>query len=35
MLPRLQHQSDVDPLVKQYLEELQQAGFTVDIESMY
>ncbi|KJY66509.1 D-2-hydroxyglutarate dehydrogenase YdiJ [Vibrio nigripulchritudo] len=35
MLPRLQHQSDVDPLVKQYLEELQQAGFTGDIESMY
>ncbi|GLQ73738.1 D-2-hydroxyglutarate dehydrogenase YdiJ [Vibrio penaeicida] len=35
MLPRLQHQSDVDPLVKQYLEELQSAGFTGDIESMY
>ncbi|MBD1556607.1 FAD-binding oxidoreductase [Vibrio sp. S9_S30] len=35
MLPRLQHQSDVEPVVKQYLEELQSAGFTGDIESMY
>ncbi|WP_375753883.1 FAD-binding and (Fe-S)-binding domain-containing protein [Vibrio sp. HN007] len=35
MLPRLASQTDVDPVVLKYLEELQQAGFTGDIETQY
>ncbi|MCK6265096.1 FAD-binding oxidoreductase [Vibrio sp. ZSDE26] len=35
MLPRLQSQSDVDPVVLSYLKELKQSGFTGDIESQY
>ncbi|MGC9493163.1 D-2-hydroxyglutarate dehydrogenase YdiJ [Vibrio genomosp. F10] len=35
MLPRLQFQSDVDPVVHSYLQELHQAGFSGDIESQY
>ncbi|WP_428772329.1 FAD-binding oxidoreductase, partial [Vibrio sp.] len=35
MLPRLQSNSNVDPLVVSYLKELQQAGFTGDIETQY
>ncbi|MDG3088005.1 FAD-binding and (Fe-S)-binding domain-containing protein [Vibrio hannami] len=35
MLPRLASQTDVDPVVLKYLEELQQSGFTGDIETQY
>ena len=35
MLPRLHSQTDVDPLVLIFLKELEQAGFTGDIESQY
>ncbi|HCG8627486.1 TPA: FAD-binding oxidoreductase [Vibrio parahaemolyticus] len=35
MLPRLHSQTDVDPLVLRFLKELEQAGFTGDIESQY
>ncbi|WP_161155424.1 D-2-hydroxyglutarate dehydrogenase YdiJ [Vibrio eleionomae] len=35
MLPRLHHQSDIDPVVLSYLHELEAAGFTGDIETQY
>ncbi|MDF2152357.1 FAD-binding and (Fe-S)-binding domain-containing protein [Vibrio sp. CAU 1672] len=35
MLPRLHSQTDVDPLVLNFLKELAEAGFTGDIESQY
>ncbi|WP_391089888.1 FAD-linked oxidase C-terminal domain-containing protein [Vibrio sp. NH-UV-68] len=35
MLPRLHSQSDVDPIVLTFLEELKNAGFSGDIESQY
>ena len=35
MLPRLHHQSDIDPVVHTYLHELEAAGFTGDIETQY
>ncbi|MCG9682486.1 FAD-binding oxidoreductase [Vibrio sp. Isolate23] len=35
MLPRLHSQSDVDPVVLSFLEDLRQSGFTGDIESQY
>ncbi|WPC73000.1 D-2-hydroxyglutarate dehydrogenase YdiJ [Vibrio porteresiae] len=35
MLPRLHHQSDIDPVVLTYLHELEAAGFTGDIETQY
>ncbi len=35
MLPRLHHQSDVDPVVLTFLHELKTAGFTGDIETQY
>ncbi|USD42270.1 FAD-binding oxidoreductase [Vibrio sp. SCSIO 43135] len=35
MLPRLQSQSDVDPIVLKFLKELAERGFTGDIESQY
>ena len=35
MLPRLHSQSDVDPVVLSFLEELRQSGFSGDIESQY
>ena len=35
MLPRLHSQTDVDPLVLSFLKELENAGFTGDIESQY
>lgn len=35
MLPRLQLNADVDPVVVRFLEELKAAGFTGDIESHY
>ncbi len=35
MLPRLHSQTDVDPLVLSFLKELEQSGFTGDIESQY
>ncbi|POB71768.1 hypothetical protein CRN59_02275, partial [Vibrio vulnificus] len=35
MLPRLNSQSDVDPVVLSFLKELEQAGFNGDIESHY
>ncbi len=35
MLPRLNTQSDVDPIVLQYLEELKQSGFSGDVETQY
>ena len=35
MLPRLHSQSDVDPIVLTFLEELKQSGFSGDIESQY
>ncbi|AUI85906.1 hypothetical protein BS333_05665 [Vibrio azureus] len=35
MLPRLHSQTDVDPLVVRFLEELERAGFSGDIESHY
>ncbi|WED23042.1 FAD-binding oxidoreductase [Vibrio sp. JC009] len=35
MLPRLASQTDVDPVVVRFLEELKQAGFTGDIETQY
>ncbi|OIQ24581.1 FAD-binding and (Fe-S)-binding domain-containing protein [uncultured Vibrio sp.] len=35
MLPRLQSQTDVDPVVLSYLKELKQSGFSGDIESQY
>ena len=35
MLPRLHHQSDIDPVVHAYLHELETAGFTGDIETQY
>ncbi|MGF1698017.1 FAD-binding oxidoreductase [Vibrio lamellibrachiae] len=35
MLPRLQSQTDVDPVVLSYLKELKHSGFTGDIESQY
>ncbi|EGU44040.1 D-2-hydroxyglutarate dehydrogenase YdiJ [Vibrio splendidus] len=35
MLPRLQLNADVDPVVVRFLDELKTAGFTGDIESQY
>ncbi|EGU58817.1 D-2-hydroxyglutarate dehydrogenase YdiJ, partial [Vibrio tubiashii] len=35
MLPRLHSQSDVDPIVLTFLEELKAAGFSGDIESQF
>ncbi len=35
MLPKLNSQSDVDPVVLSFLKELKQAGFSGDIESQY
>ncbi|WP_286292706.1 D-2-hydroxyglutarate dehydrogenase YdiJ [Vibrio apostichopi] len=35
MLPRLQLNADVDPVVVRFLDELKSAGFTGDIESQY
>ncbi|NOI15580.1 D-2-hydroxyglutarate dehydrogenase YdiJ [Vibrio hepatarius] len=35
MLPRLHSQSDVDPVVLSFLEELKASGFSGDIESQY
>ncbi|MCG9687230.1 FAD-binding oxidoreductase, partial [Vibrio tubiashii] len=35
MLPRLHSQSDVDPIVLTFLEELKTAGFSGDIESQF
>ena len=35
MLPRLELQTDIDPVVVKYLEELSHAGFTGDIETQY
>ncbi|KGY12661.1 membrane protein [Vibrio tubiashii] len=35
MLPRLHSQSDVDPIVLTFLEQLQAAGFSGDIESQF
>ena len=35
MLPRLHTQSDVDPIVLTYLEELKHSGFSGDIESQF
>ncbi|UUM29529.1 D-2-hydroxyglutarate dehydrogenase YdiJ [Vibrio japonicus] len=35
MLPRLHSQSDVDPVVLIFLEELKKSGFSGDIESQY
>ncbi|MDE1330845.1 D-2-hydroxyglutarate dehydrogenase YdiJ [Vibrio aestuarianus] len=35
MLPRLHHQSDVDPVVLSFLQQLKAEGFSGDIESQY
>jgi len=35
MLPRLHHQTDVDPIVISFLQELKRSGFTGDIETHY
>ncbi|MDN3683390.1 hypothetical protein QW180_01215 [Vibrio sinaloensis] len=35
MLPRLNSQSDVDPIVLKFLDTLRQSGFSGDIESQY
>ncbi|RQW63403.1 D-2-hydroxyglutarate dehydrogenase YdiJ [Vibrio viridaestus] len=35
MLPRLHHQTDVDPIVISFLQELDNSGFTGDIETQY
>lgn len=35
MLPRLHSQSDVDPIVLKFLEQLRQSAFSGDIESQY
>ncbi len=35
MLPRLHSQSDVDPIVVKFLEELRTAGFSGDVESQF
>ncbi|MGL5431070.1 MAG: FAD-linked oxidase C-terminal domain-containing protein, partial [Vibrio sp.] len=35
MLPRLHHQSDVDPVVLTFLDQLKLAGFNGDIETQY
>ncbi|RTZ14425.1 FAD-binding oxidoreductase [Vibrio aquaticus] len=35
MLPRLHSQSDVDPIVLTFLKELEQAGFTGDVERQF
>ncbi|MCK8087589.1 FAD-binding and (Fe-S)-binding domain-containing protein [Vibrio sp. 1CM8B] len=35
MLPRLQLNADVDPVVVRFLDELKTAGFTGDVESQY
>ncbi|NAX42753.1 FAD-binding protein [Vibrio sp. V25_P4S6T154] len=35
MLPRLHHQTDVDPVVLSFLQQLENEGFSGDIESQY
>ncbi|SJN56705.1 putative FAD-linked oxidoreductase [Vibrio ruber DSM 16370] len=35
MLPRLHHQSDIDPVIFQFLQELESHGFSGDIETHY
>ncbi|MCE0492668.1 D-2-hydroxyglutarate dehydrogenase YdiJ [Vibrio salinus] len=35
MLPRLHHQTDVDPIIISFLQELENSGFTGDIETQF